>query len=180
MMLKAYSATLVAVLFGWMAFAHTAEAEWPQLHELVAKAPPVAGTEPADIDKDGPVIVTFFASWCPPCTDEFRHLNELVESEAGQGASIVAINLFEDFGGKKNSARMAVFIDRTAPKFPLVIGSERMREAFGDIDRIPTVVVYGQSGNEVWRFVHERGAEKTHATLEDLVAALEKARRPES
>lgn len=73
------------------------------------------------------MAVTFFASRCPPCTDEFRHLNAL--------------------------------------------------SASGEFDRIPTVVVYDQSGEEIWRFVHERDAEKTRATETDLRHALERARR---
>lgn len=176
MMLKTISVTFCAILFGLISAAHAAEIEWPQLYELVAKAPPVAGSEPADIAKDGPIVVTFFASWCPPCTDEFRHLNELVSSDDASDVGIVAINLFEDFGGKKNPERMTVFLGRTDPQFPLVTGSEEIRLAFGDIDRIPTVVVYSKSGKEVWRFVHIRDAEKTHATLEDLTAALKLAR----
>lgn len=180
MMSRKFAFLAVATIFLWTTPAVSSETNWADLRDLVAAAPAVAGSEKSSMPEQGPVIVTFFASWCPPCTDEFRHLNDLVESEAGKGASIVAINLFEDFGGKKNPERMAVFLKRTNPQFPLVKGSEEIRKTFGDIDRIPTVVVYGASGQEVWRFVHERGAEKTHATLEDLVGALEKARDPES
>ncbi len=149
--------------------------DWQSLQGLLTDQPAIGGQTASPVPVKGPVVVTFFASWCPPCTDEFSHLNELVERE-GEGVSVLAINLFEDFGGKKNPARMTRFVERTAPRFNLIEGSEAIRMAFGDIDRIPTVVVYGRSGREVWRFVHERGAEKTHATLEDLAAALELAR----
>ena len=107
------------------------------------------------------MVVTFFASWCPLCTDEFEHLNVLAGSEELDGGSIIAINLFEDFGGKKNPARMARFVKHTQPQFPLITGTEEMRVAFGNITRIPTVVVYDRSGREVWRFVHQRNATKT-------------------
>lgn len=151
-------------------------ASWQELRALVAGASSIVAAEDFDPARQGPVIVTFFASWCPPCTDEFRHLNNLASSGAFGDAQIIAINLYEDFGGVKNPQRMARFIERTAPQFPLLKGSDDIREAFGNIDRIPTVVVYGRSGDEVWRFVHERNAEKTHATEADLVAALEQAR----
>ena len=151
--------------------------EWDELRLMVESAPPIGGSETLDPDADGPVIVTFFASWCPPCTDEFRHLNAISASGEFDDVQIVAVNLFEDFGGVKNPERMDRFIERTDPGFALVKGSEDIRKAFGDIDRIPTVVVYGQSGGEVWRFVHERDAEKTHATETDLRHALERATR---
>lgn len=91
-------------------------------------------------------------------------------------AKIVGINLFENFGGKENPQRMARFLKKTDPLFPLVSGSQEIARRFGDIDRIPTIIVYGASGREVWRFVHVRDAEKTHATMDDLVEALKLAR----
>ncbi len=166
---------LLALLFpASLAFAENAT--WQDLRPLVAKALPVGSATAAPELTGGPVIVTFFASWCPPCTDEFRHLNALARSDQLGDARIVGINLFEDFGGKKNPRRMARFLAQTEPQFPLVAGSEDIARAFGDIDRIPTVIVFGRSGREVWRFIHVRDAKKTHATLDDLIGALALAR----
>ncbi|MDA4848450.1 TlpA family protein disulfide reductase [Hoeflea poritis] len=171
---------ILAIVFAATALAGASAsdrpASWQDLRALVDNAPSIAAGADFDPARQGPVIVTFFASWCPPCTDEFRHLNSLAASGEYDDAQIIAINLYEDFGGVKNPQRMARFIERTAPQFPLLKGSDDIREAFGNIDRIPTVVVYGRSGDEVWRFVHERNAEKTHATEADLVEALEQAR----
>lgn len=149
--------------------------DWTQLHGMVSEASSIKGSTPVQIPETGPVVVTFFASWCPPCTDEFKHLNALAADEDLDDGSIVAINLFEDFGGEKNPARMARFIKQTEPQFPLIEGTEEMRVAFGNITRIPTVVVYDRSGKEVWRFIHERDATKTHVTLDELRQALMKA-----
>ncbi|MCR9135960.1 MAG: TlpA family protein disulfide reductase [Alphaproteobacteria bacterium] len=146
--------------------------DWRDLHAMVAAAAPIGVEVEAPLPMEGPVIVTFFASWCPPCTDEFGHLNDLADTDAFADTTIVAINLFEDFGGKKNPARMERFLKRTKPQFRLVEGTDAMRTAFGQIDRIPTVIVYGNSGEEIWRFVHERNAAKTHATRQDLERVL--------
>ena len=87
--------------------------------------------------------------------------------------TFVGINLFEAWGGAKDPARMARFIARTRPNFALIEGNEEISAAFGTIDRIPTMTVFGAEGREVWRFVHERGASKTHATAEEILRALE-------
>lgn len=166
---------LLAILFP-TGFALAENATWQDLRTLVEKAPPVGAATAAPTLTGSPVIVTFFASWCPPCTDEFRHLNELARSDELGDAKILGINLFEDFGGKKNPQRMVRFLKDTDPQFPLVSGSEKIAKAFGEIDRIPTIIVYGKSGREVWRFIHIRDAKKTHATMEDLVEALALAR----
>jgi len=146
--------------------------DWRGLHAMVAAATPIGAAAQDPLPRNGPIVVTFFASWCPPCTDEFQHLNDLAGDTRFESTTIVAINLFEDFGGVKNPARMVRFLERTKPNFRLVEGTQEMRKAFGQIDRIPTVIVYGNSGEEIWRFVHERNAVKTHATREDLEKAL--------
>jgi len=171
--------TLIAVLASLLVPAGIAAAEnasWRDLQPIVAAAPPVGTAGEIAGLNEGPVIVTFFASWCPPCTDEFKHLNALTRSREIGNAKIIGINLFEDFGGKKNPQRMARFLKSTDPQFPLISGSDAIAEAFGNIDRIPTIVVYGKSGREVWRFIHVRDAAKTHATMEELVKALALAR----
>lgn len=119
-----------------------------------------------------PVVVAFFASWCPPCTDEFDVMAKVRATVGDRPVTFIGINLFEAWGGKKDPARMARFIARTRPGFPLIEGSPEISAAFGTIDRIPTMVVFGSDGKENWRFVHQRGATKTHATAEEIINAL--------
>ncbi len=120
-----------------------------------------------------PVVVAFFASWCPPCTSEFDEMTRVQQAIGARPVTFVGINLFEAWGGAKDPARMARFIARTRPNFALIEGNEEISAAFGTIDRIPTMTVFGAEGREVWRFVHERGASKTHATAEEILRALE-------
>ncbi len=164
--------SFVAILIGAMSMQARA-VTLDDVGHLMTAAPPVEGTDKAVSNLRGrPVVVTFFASWCPPCTAEFRHLNNLRARLKGDEVAIVGINQFEAWGGKANPARMARFLGRTKPRFPLIQGSEALRVAFGNVERIPTVVVIGADGSEAWRFVHQRGATKTHATMKDLEAAL--------
>ena len=143
---------------------------------LMASAPLVAGTEKAIGSlEERAVVVTFFASWCPPCRNEFQHLNKLIERVGEDRLTVIGINQFEAWGGKENPARMRKFLTQTKPRFALIKGSEALRVAFGNIERIPSVVVLGAHGREVWRFVHERGATKTHTTTEELISALHAA-----
>lgn len=128
--------------------------------------------DPASV-QGRPVVVAFFASWCPPCIDEFEEMAKVQSSIGDKEVTFVGINLFEAWGGEKDPARMARFIDRTRPNFALVEGDHNISVAFGSIDRIPTMVVFSADGDETWRFVHERGATKTHAIADEIMQALQ-------
>ena len=150
--------------------------DWNTLRPLITDAKPIGDQPSTTIPEKGPIIVTFFASWCPPCTDEFAHLNDIANDGNYEGTTIIAVNVFEDFGGVKKPERMTRFLNNTKPEFALIEGNERIKEAFGKVDRIPTVVIYGSSGEEIWRFVHKRNAVKTHATAQDVRTALDRDR----
>ena len=143
---------------------------------LLPAAPAIVGKQVPKSDLvSKPVVVTFFASWCPPCTDEFKALNQVRKNYPHAKATFVAVNLFEKWGGKENPLRMARFLKRTKPEFYVVKGNKKIAKAFGNIERIPSLVVYDPKGGEVWRFIHLRGAEKMSATAKEIKEALDKA-----
>jgi thiol-disulfide isomerase/thioredoxin len=111
------------------------------------------------------VVVAFFASWCPPCRDEFSALNRLHLEMGDKPARIVAVNLFEAWDDD-DAARLRRFLALTKPSFALVKGTDETVQAFGNVDRIPSVFVFDSEGRERWRFIHLRGATKVSATLD--------------
>ncbi len=171
----------IFVLVLWLGALAPAQGNQPGPLALLPAAPAIIGEQvPAAELVSKPVVVTFFASWCPPCTDEFKALNEVRASYPDGKATIVAVNLFEKWGGKENPARMAKFLRRTDPRFYVVKGNKQIARAFGNIERIPSLVVYDPAGEEVWRFVHLRGATKMSANAGEIKAALKKALAPGS
>ena len=127
---------------------------------------------PLDLE-DRVVVVSFFASWCPPCRTEFQHLNEL-EVEFGDVVRVVAVNVFEAWDDN-DALRMQSFLEDTDPSFAVVVGTEAIKKAFGDVQRIPTVFVFDDLGTGVLHFIHKRGAEQRTVGIEELRAAVRAA-----
>lgn len=57
----------------------------------------LAGQQKHLTDLRGQVVVlNFWASWCPPCVEETPSLNELQQTIAPQGGTVLAISVDED------------------------------------------------------------------------------------
>lgn len=122
------------------------------------------------------VIVSFFASWCPPCNTEFEHLNLLNMAHAAKGLTIIAVNQFEDFTGfNDDGRRLKRFLDRHQPVFSIVKGTDETARLFGDVKRIPTVFVFDRSGRARLHFVHARDAQKTNPGFDEMRKAVQNA-----
>ena len=120
-------------------------------------------------------IVSFFASWCPPCNAEFNHLAEL-RTRYGSDLTILSINVFEEYGEfKDRDARLRRFLSRHKPEHAVITGNPTVRDAFGSIERIPTLYVFGRDGRPAFEFVHAQGAAKTNATMAEIQAAVDAA-----
>jgi len=146
-----------------------------EARKTVTMLPEVAGASSINFSEleNKPVIVTFFASWCPPCLEEFSHLNQLHKKYIDSDLKIIAINVYEAWD-ENDAERMDKFISTTSPAFPAVVGSENIRELFGGIDRIPTVYGFNREGELIYRFIHKRNATKTNASFDELDEAAMK------
>lgn len=120
-------------------------------------------------------VINFFASWCPPCGPEAEILTALSKEWTPRGTSFVSINLFEDFGGAARPDRLVRFLDRYAPDFPVIEGTQQTAALFGGVSRIPTLFIFRPDGVLQHLFVHEKGASKMRAERHEIEEALTRA-----
>jgi len=87
--------------------------------------------------KGKPLVVTFWATWCEPCRDEYPMLNELAKQYAPQGLKVVGVSLDQD----GDLILMRRFLARYKPVFP------NYRKSKGDEDAFSQAVMQGWNGS---------------------------------
>jgi thiol-disulfide isomerase/thioredoxin len=116
------------------------------------------------------VLITFWATWCEPCRDEFPMLNELAKEYAPKGLHIVGVNLDQD----GDLILMRRFIARYKPAFPNYRRKAGGEDAFvqsvlpGWGGAIPASFFYTKDGRQIGHLV---GA-NDRATYEAAIRAL--------
>jgi thiol-disulfide isomerase/thioredoxin len=145
-----------------------------ELREKLEALPHLHGRKVKEAGLSGKVVlVSFFASWCPPCNIEFQHLRDAHAAYHKNGLRIVAINYFEDLAGfADGGARLDRFIARHAPWYSVVRGNDAIAKDFADVTRIPTVFIFDRQGKLSLHFIHRWKAKKSNLTLEELHAAV--------
>lgn len=124
---------------------------------------------------DKVVIVTFFASWCPPCREEFTYLRGIHDQYHASGVEIIAVNLFEDFDNFSDDTRLTAFLNATQPPFTVVKGNQVVSQHFGTITRIPSVFVFDRQGQQVMALAQARDGDVTtldEAALRQIITSL--------
>lgn len=149
-----------------------------RLKSALLSAPHFRGAEAAPEDLTGrTVLVTFFASWCPPCREEMAELEKLYRSGNAGDFTILAINIYEDFDGYSDAVRLRAYLEKTRPGFTVIGSTPQLLKEFGPVPRIPTLLIFNRHGALVWRFANERGAITGSVSYEGLVARLKELDR---
>ena len=120
--------------------------------------------------KGKPLLVTFWATWCEPCRDEYPMLNEMAKQYAAQGLRVVGVNMDQD----GDLILMRRFLARYKPVFPNYRKKKGDEDAFlqgvmkGWNGSLPASFFYAKDGTMVAR---QLGA-ADHDTYEAFIRAL--------
>ena len=94
-----------------------------------------------------PVLVNLWATWCGPCITEMPTLDAL--AKRGGGPEILTIS--QDMGDGARDKVRAFFADRKFEKLQPYLDSKMDLMAALKVDVLPTTILYGADGKEIWR-----------------------------
>ncbi len=103
-----------------------------------------------DMDKiigKKPVMLVFWASWCPSCRVEAPAINKLVKEFRGQGMEFVGVNI-----GHNDSIRRAPsFIKKLDMNYPTIFDAKGKISSKYRIQGVPTIIVADNKGTILFR-----------------------------
>ena len=119
-----------------------------------------------------PLLVTFWATWCEPCRDEYPMLNELAKQYAPQGLKVVGISMDDD----GDLILMRRFIARYKPVFKNYRKQPGGETAFdqavlsGWTGSLPATFFYTKDGRQIGHVMGEGTRETYEAAIRSLLA----------
>jgi len=93
------------------------------------------------------LLVTFFATWCPPCMQEVPDLIRLHEKYRANGFSVVALSV--DEGGPKAVRKL---VEKRSINYPVLMADRSTARDFGGVVGIPTSFLVNSQGTVVKKY----------------------------
>ena len=115
---------------------------------------------------NGPILLSFWATWCKPCLEEMVEYNKIYNEYKDKGFTLLAISTDTE----KSVAKVKPYIKSKNYKFPVLLdtNSEVARKFYAQ--QMPYTVMIDKSGNIVYTHLgYMKGDEKK---IEKLVEEL--------
>ena len=123
-----------------------------------------------------PLLVTFWATWCEPCREEYPMLNELAKQYAPQGLKVVGVSMDDD----GDLILMRRFLARYKPVFPNYRKKAGENAEFRRFTQavlpswngsLPATFFYSKDGRQSGHMFGEGPRETYEATIRALLAS---------
>lgn len=109
------------------------------------------------------VLVNFWATWCPPCKIEMPWFVDLQKQYGDQGLQVIGVAMDDD--AEKESAKIAAFSKEMNLNYPVLLGNDKVGDAYGGVEGLPTTFYIGRDG----RIVSAVSGLISHSEIEDNV-----------
>lgn len=97
-----------------------------------------------EVLQEKPVLLVFWATWCPPCVAEIPHLNK-INVEHGNDLAVIAVNLRED------REQVSAFAARRNIGYTVLLDSDGEVARKYAVNAVPTLIVIGRDGKAFYR-----------------------------
>lgn len=129
-----------------------------------AKAPPtMLDGQPVDLSalRGKPLVLNFWASWCPPCVSEMPDLERAYREYRGRGVRFLAVAL-------DDADEVRTFVEENKITLPVAVDEERVLGRKYGVGNIPTTYFLNSDGTIAQKHVGAMDYEEFRAAIEKL------------
>ncbi|MCU0607450.1 MAG: TlpA family protein disulfide reductase [Candidatus Edwardsbacteria bacterium] len=159
----------IASLLGALALGAALQAQVPDLalSDLSGRR-----VEFRDLLADGPLLVSFWATWCHPCQEEMKALQPLHEAYGGLGLTVAAVSIDD----AKTTGKVKALVKGKRYTFTVLLDPEMAAmKAFGLLE-VPGVFLLARDGTRLYE--HSGYKPGDEIALEQAVKAALRPSQP--
>ena len=112
------------------------------------------------------LLVTFFATWCPPCIQEIPSFVKLQDSYRAKGFSVVAFSVDEG-----DPAPVHRLIEKFSINYPVFLANLDVARGFGGVSGIPVTFLVNRKGEIVKKYLGYVEHEVVEEEIRKMLAA---------
>ena len=99
------------------------------------------------VQRDGPTVFCFWATWCSPCKRELNNYAELYEDWTDEtGVKIVAVSIDD----QRSVNRVAPYVNSVGWEFDVLLDPNREFARSLNVNNVPHTFVVNSQGTVVW------------------------------
>lgn len=87
------------------------------------------------------VLLNFWATWCPPCKEEMPWFVDLQKQYGKDGLVILGVAMDDS-----EPASIAKFANELGVNYPVLLGTDKVSDDYGDVQYLPTSFFIGRNG----------------------------------
>lgn len=92
------------------------------------------------------LLITFFASWCPPCIQEIATLIDLQKTYSQSGFSVIGLSV------DKEKRVVRDLVAKRGINYPVMMATDALTVSFGGVYGVPTSFLVNRSGTVVKKY----------------------------
>ncbi|RWX50343.1 Thiol-disulfide isomerase or thioredoxin [Candidatus Electrothrix marina] len=125
----------------------------------------VDGKDISSDDFKGKVLlVTFFATWCPPCRQEIPSLIRLQKDLSAKGFSVLGLSLDDGDADVVND-----LVEHDKINYPVLMADSEVVSGFGGVTGIPTSFLVGHDGKMIRSYAGYVSHELLKQDIEEII-----------
>jgi len=110
----------------------------------------------------GPVVVSFWATWCVPCPEELKHLQRFYEKYTADSLTVLAVSI----DGPKTAAKVKPFVMGRRLTMPVLLDANNDVKRLYRVPAVPTVYILERGGTVAYTHTGFRAGDEVNLEKE--------------